>query len=218
MNSSRQIILDNIRSGMKKALLPEASANAPDLVFPGNTGGVEKFVEEFEKVSGKAFRVATLPEAFELVIKILAGRGWRQTLIWERLLEQHPEFRQSLAQAGIEAISEGQIRHLAGIPVGITGAQAAIADTGTLVLQNSSGQPAFASLLPETHLALLSVKDIHPNLQAYLDSVDDLREHILASSNQVFITGPSRTGDIELNITLGVHGPREVIAIIWDQE
>jgi L-lactate dehydrogenase complex protein LldG len=218
MSNSRQKILEGIREGLKKSLLPEATAEAPALEFPGNAGGVDRFINEFEKLSGKAFRVPTLYEAFELAIKIFAERGWKQTLIWEILLNKNSLFRQLLDKAGIEVYTDGEIRNLAKVPVGITGAQAALADTGTLVLQNTPGQPSFVSLLPEVHLALLRADDIHPNLQTYLESIHDLKQQISASNNLVFITGPSRTGDIELTLTLGVHGPGEVMVIIWEKE
>jgi L-lactate dehydrogenase complex protein LldG len=217
MTDPRQVILDAIRNGLKRSLLPEAEHEAPGLEFAGNQGGAEEFASELGKLSGKVFQIGTLQEAFELVIKIFVARGWKQTLIWDSLLENNPAFRQILGSAGIEAITAGEIRDLAKIPVGITGAQAAIADTGTLVLQNISGQASFVSLLPEVHLALLCADDIHPNFQEYLESIDDLNQHVSASSNLVFISGPSRTGDIELSLTLGVHGPGEVIVIIWEK-
>jgi L-lactate dehydrogenase complex protein LldG len=218
MSDSRLKMLKDIRDGLKKSLLPEATAEAPAIEFPGDTGGLDRFVSEFEKLSAKAFRVRTRYEAFELAIKILAERGWKQTLIWENLLNMSPRFKPLLDKAGIEVYTGGEIRDLAKVPVGITGAQAALADTGTLVLQNTPGQPSFVSLLPEVHLALLCADDIHPNLQTYLESIHDLKKQVSASNNLVFITGPSRTGDIELTLTLGVHGPGEVIVIIWAKE
>ena len=218
MSDSRQRILEGIREGLKKSLLPEATAEAPALEFPGNAGGVDRFVSEFEKLSGKTFRVGTLYKAFELAIKIIAERGWKQTLIWEILLDKSSQFKPLLDKAGIEVYTVGEIRELAKVPVGITGVQAALADTGTLVLQDTPGQPSFVSLLPEVHVALLCVDDIHPNLQTYLESIDDLKQRVSASNNLVFITGPSRTGDIELTLTLGVHGPGEVMVIIWEKE
>ncbi len=217
MSNSRQKILDDIRSGLKKSLLPEAAVEPPALEFPGNTGGIERFVEEFERLSGKAFRVSTRQEAFEITIRIFAERGRKHTLIWENLLKDNPSIRPLLDKAGIEVHTGGQIRELAKVAVGITGAQAALADTGSLVLQNIPGQPSFVSLLPEVHLTLLCADDIYPNLQEYLESVGDLKNQVSAGSNLVFITGPSRTGDIELSLTLGVHGPGEVIVIIWEK-
>lgn len=218
MSDSREKILMDIREGLKKSLLPEATAEAPALEFPGNDGGVDRFVSEFEKLSGKAFRVGTLYEAFELAIRIIAERGWKQTLIWENLLDKDSPLQQLLDKAGIKIQTGGEIRELAKVPVGITGVQAALADTGTLVLQNTPGQPSFVSLLPEVHVALLCADDIHPNLQAYLESMDDLKQQISASNNLVFITGPSRTADIELTLTLGVHGPGELMVIIWEKD
>jgi L-lactate dehydrogenase complex protein LldG len=218
MSDSRQKILKDIREGLIKSFLVETTAEAPDLEFPGNEGGLDRFADEFEKLSGKAFIVGSRQKAFELAIKIFSERRWKGTLIWEDLLDKNPQLRRLLDEAGIEVYARGEIPDLAKIPVGITGAQAALADTGTLVLQNTPGRPSFVSLLPEAHLVLLSAGDIYPNLQNYLESVGDLKKLVSTSSNLVFITGPSRTGDIELTLTLGVHGPGEVMVIIWEKE
>jgi L-lactate utilization protein LutC len=88
------------------------------------------------------------------VINIFVERGWKYTLIWGNLLNNNPQFQHLMDNAGIEVHTGGEIQDLAKVPVGITGAQAALADTGSLVLQNSPGQPSFVSLLPEVHLAL----------------------------------------------------------------
>jgi L-lactate dehydrogenase complex protein LldF len=92
-----------------------------------------------------------------------------------------------------------------GAQAGLTGALAGVADTGTLVLPGGPGRPLAASLLPEIHLAVLRERDIFENLQAALQ----LRE-IREASSVALVTGPSRTADIEMTLTIGVHGPREV--------
>lgn len=218
MIDARQAILDRIRGGLRKALLPDAEDTAPAIVLPGNSGGVERFASELEKLSGMVLREDTLQSACERVAALLRQRGMHQALAWESLVERVPTLRQALGEAGIEIVTQGSLEDLAQVPLGITSAQAAIADSGTLVLQNTPGQPAFVSLLPPVHVALLRAGDIHPNLQEYLDSLPDLKGQVMASNNLVFITGPSRTADIELTITLGVHGPGEVIVVIWEKE
>jgi L-lactate dehydrogenase complex protein LldF len=91
------------------------------------------------------------------------------------------------------------------IQAGLTGITAAVADTGTLILKSGSGQPASTSLLPEIHIAVMHQKDLYENLpQAFR-----LRE-ITDASSCVLISGPSRTADIEMTLTIGVHGPKEV--------
>jgi L-lactate dehydrogenase complex protein LldG len=87
----------------------------------------------------------------------------------------------------------------------LTGALAGVAETGTLVLPSGAGRPQTASLLPEVHIAILKAEDIYETLQEVLE----LREVHQASVVDL-ISGPSRTADIEMTLTIGVHGPREV--------
>lgn len=89
--------------------------------------------------------------------------------------------------------------------VGLTGCPAAIAETGTLVIPSGPGRPLTASLLPEIHLAVLSAEDIHQDLRQVLNL-----EAVRTAASVALVTGPSRTSDIEMTLTLGVHGPREV--------
>ena len=93
-----------------------------------------------------------------------------------------------------------------GIRVGITGAAAGIAETGTLVVTSGNGKPQSTSLLPETHIAILREVDLQPNLAKVL-SLPEIRNASVVS----LISGPSKTADIEMTLTVGVHGPGEVI-------
>jgi L-lactate dehydrogenase complex protein LldF len=91
------------------------------------------------------------------------------------------------------------------VRVGITGALAGIADTGSLVLVGGAGHPLTASLLPDIHIAILRASDLVLTLSDVLG-----RPEIQAAPATAIITGPSRTGDIEMALTIGVHGPKEV--------
>ena len=86
---------------------------------------------------------------------------------------------------------------------GITKAICGLADTGSVLEADGVGSPLHASLLPEIHIAVLNESDILPSLPDAMYLVKDRRA-------AVFITGPSRTADIEMTLTIGVHGPREV--------
>jgi len=96
--------------------------------------------------------------------------------------------------------------------VGITGAFAGIAETGTLMLLSGPQTPATVSLLPETHIAVLEVGRIVATME---DAWDRLRaEHGKLPRAVNFVSGPSRTADIEQTVTLGAHGPYRVLIII----
>jgi len=91
------------------------------------------------------------------------------------------------------------------IPVGITGATAGIAETGTLVVTSGTGKPQSTSLLPQIHLAILREADLQKNL-AEVFKLHKVRDAATVS----LISGPSKTADIEMTLTVGVHGPGEI--------
>jgi L-lactate utilization protein LutC len=124
-------------------------------------------------------------------------------------------------EAAVARITEGKriassdapppIKDLFDVEVGITYAQAGIAETGTLVLDSAVEQNRLISLVPPVHIAMLDVSRIYQTLGetlAMLQSGDELSPAI------TFITGPSRTADIELTLTVGVHGPQELYVIV----
>ena len=94
---------------------------------------------------------------------------------------------------------------------GITGAVAAIAETGSLLITSGTGKPLSASLLPEIHIVILRPSEILWSLEDALRAKD-----ISRSSSAVLITGPSRTADIEMTLTIGVHGPKQLRVYIVD--
>ena len=96
--------------------------------------------------------------------------------------------------------------------VGITGAFCAIAETGTLMTVTGAQTPATVSLLPETHVAIVSASRIVRGMEeAWQLMRDELKQPPRAAS---FISGPSRTADIEQTVTLGAHGPYRVHIVI----
>ena len=96
--------------------------------------------------------------------------------------------------------------------VGITGAFCAIAETGTLMMTSGPDTPAAVSLLPETHIAVVSKARIVPGME---DAWGLLRAEFEPMPRAVnFISGPSRTADIEQTVTLGAHGPYRVHIIL----
>jgi L-lactate dehydrogenase complex protein LldG len=96
--------------------------------------------------------------------------------------------------------------------VGVTGCFAAIAETGTLMVTSGSGTPASASLLPETHIAVVP----EARIVAYMEDAWALARAELGQLPRLvnFISGPSRTGDIDQTIVLGAHGPYRVHMIL----
>lgn len=95
--------------------------------------------------------------------------------------------------------------------VGISATQAAIAETGTLVLDSANERHRLVSLVPPVHIAIVDASRICETLG---DALALLRRGKEISRAVTFVTGPSRTADIELTLTVGVHGPQELYVIV----
>lgn len=129
------------------------------------------------------------------VAAALVAEGWRRI--------DHTESRNAADRTahGLE---------LARCAVGLTGADAALASTGSLVLHTGEGRGRLTSLLPPVHIALVPSGRLVWDLAHWLHT----SPKIDLSSNLVIVTGPSRTADIEMTLTRGVHGPRDVHVVL----
>ena len=119
------------------------------------------------------------------------------------------------------AVERERLRAIAArADLGLTGADLAIAETGTLVLVSGAGRPRSTSLLPPYHIAVFDRTALVESLRqvgVFLEAWH--RDAAPPGTGAVinFITGPSRTADIELTLTRGVHGPKEVHAIFVER-
>lgn len=173
---------------------------------------VERFALEVNAVGGEAVVVADFAAAGRELHRLLAEAGARSAVCWKHELWERLGLRQLLAGPGValhdydslaKLPADEQRRILLACDVGITSCDRAIAETGTLMVLARPGQERLASLLPPMHIAIVERQQIVPDL---IDAFDFLGSAALAS-NVTFITGPSKTGDIELQLTTGVHGP-----------
>jgi L-lactate dehydrogenase complex protein LldF len=159
-----------------------------------------QFKTELEALSGVFIRCAE-SELAEKILELLAERGVEEVMAWED--DYLPlGLAAKLREQGLTIHNEPNPQ----IQAGISGAVAGIAETGTLVVPSGAGQPQSVSLLPEIHIAILREAHIEENLA----KVFNFRK--VRNANTVsLISGPSRTADIEMTLTIGVHGPGEVI-------
>jgi L-lactate dehydrogenase complex protein LldF len=158
---------------------------------------VEQFIEELTKVSGQVIRTSE-NDVTKKVVEYLQKRSVDHIHLESNVLDEDV-----LEQAEI-AVSHSRD---AGIRVGVTKAICGLADTGSILEADGEGEKLFASLLPEIHLAILRESDIYPSLEYAIQLTCEYK-------SAVFITGPSRTGDIEMSHTIGVHGPGEVVVFL----
>ena len=116
----------------------------------------------------------------------------------------------------LESLGVKVARHDAGdVRVGITGVTAALAATGSLVLESGAGRHRSTSLLPDVHIALMRAEQILPDLECWQQAQQQFGYPAFTkSSNTTVVTGPSKTADIGHELVKGAHGPREVHIVI----
>jgi len=120
------------------------------------------------------------------------------------------------AQNGVRLVRKGLRDHLAGIDMGFTIADFGIAETGTLVIDSSSEDVRLATMISEVHVAVLPSGRIR---QTSYDLEEELRNRFGTAPNYyAFITGASRTADIERVLALGVHGPLELHILVLEED
>jgi L-lactate dehydrogenase complex protein LldG len=113
-----------------------------------------------------------------------------------------------------EAVEQCKERLFA-IDAGVTSTRGAIADVGALILWPDANEPRLMSLAPAIHIAVLEAAKIHGSLAEAIRREGWAQE---MPTNALLISGPSKTADIELVLTFGVHGPKELIVLILDDE
>ena len=222
---SRAKILGTIRQSLQGARhLPPA----PQVTLPppeASSGGMaERFAEELTRLSGTAL---TLPagQVAGWLLGVMAEHQATDLLAWQAADLPVPGLLDALQAGGIRLVDTalphaepGRTAALAQVEkvtFGLTGADAGFAETGTLALTTGPGRPRLASLSVRTHVALLDPRRLYPSWAAWLAAEGPgARQRLAGSSNLTLITGPSRTGDIEMTLTVGVHGPGELIVVL----
>ena len=203
--SARAAILDRVRRAQATGHVPRVDAVAVDLTSPRDPAvALERFVTELTAVGVENFVEASDDAVRARVQAIVGGR---EVLRWD-----DDRLPYGVAAVLPGASTGGSARDVqAAATVGVTGCAAAIAETGSLAMLSGAGMPRSASLLPPVHLAIVRRGDIRFSLGQFLaERADD----IAAAACCYFITGPSRTADIELTLTLGVHGPGQVFVVV----
>jgi L-lactate dehydrogenase complex protein LldG len=117
----------------------------------------------------------------------------------------------NLEKGGFEKIGSPLRERASEIDAGIVIASFGIAETGTLVVNSNSEDTRLATMLSETNFVLLNSGNI---VEKSFDIADELNAWFLESNYTAFITGPSRTADIERVLTLGAHGPAQLHIIL----
>jgi L-lactate dehydrogenase complex protein LldG len=200
--------------------------NAPDVAWtrkgePRESEPVEdppaRFIEELEALGGHGRRVGSLEEAREYVLDLARERDAKLLVRWDVAELEELGVDGPLSKARVEVVvwrDLADFREVAGkADVGLSTAAWAIAETGTLVLEGGPGMGRTVTLLPPTYVAVVPVERILRTVPEAIEKYAGGEAGGLPA-NVCFHTGPSRSGDIEMSLFVGMHGPGDVHVIL----
>lgn len=213
----RDQFLGRVRVAAGRAVLPEVPLEDPGLLVPDLPAVdlVEHFTAAVERVGGVVHRGDPAGVAAE----VASSHAATAFLAWDD--DQLPVrgVVDGLVAAGLQLVDstvpiEGSVEHQLGygdVTLGVTGAFAGFAESGSIVVASGPGRPRMASLIPTVHVAVLRQHDIHRSLAHWAAAHPGF---MASHTNVVFISGVSRTGDIEMKLNTGVHGPKHVHIVL----
>ncbi len=175
---------------------------------------VDLFKQNLEAVDGHCLVAHSKGEIADALTQIISALQKTKLGAQRIAISDAPEVERLMHMTDLEIEELGiapNASDIFGFDVGITTAQAAIAETGTLVLDSARERNRLVSLVPPVHIAIVDASTIRATLGETLAMLQNDEE---LSPAVTFITGPSRTGDIEMTLTIGVHGPQELYVII----
>ncbi len=223
--SHQHSVLDDVRGALGRRATLAPSPLEAFVESAAGTDGVEiieRFVQEATAVGAQVHRLSGEPQLVEKILEICAHQPGEIALSVAPLFG-NTDVRSELGARGLSIFAGNQSGHeqtvagLASCAVGVTSADYAIAETGTVVLSSDEPDALLVSLLPPLHIALVRSEQIIATMDEALARIG--RERMGQSSSTcsvTLITGPSRTSDVELVLSIGVHGPKELHVIIID--
>lgn len=203
-----------------------------------DNGNVKLFTEKAGIASAVVSAVSSLEEAFQYTIDLCGKKEACKLLVSgceENLSskagalceaktgktiaapalskKQFSSLEKHCSENGFVILKEGLRNHLGGIDIGFSFVDYGIAETGTLVLNCRSEELRIATMVSEIHVAVLPKSKIVANS---FDLESSMEEWMKQADYTSFITGPSRTADIERVLAIGVHGPLELHILILE--
>lgn len=238
--SNREVFLESVRTALAaptthgRGDIAYADLPAPpERELPADL--LEHLAENAEVLNVQLHLVDDAPAVGETIRAIALGSEaeWdhqRAVMAWDDPLLAAVGLEAALADSGLEfyrapAAGDGDIdgaaradflRQLEAARIGVTTADLCVADTATLVLRNRPGRPGAVSLVPSVHVAVIRENQILPDFIALYEHLEaERREDPEALTGRMtFISGPSKTGDIELVMVHGAHGPRALHLVV----
>lgn len=207
--NARDQILQTLRANTRATTLPFAWRS--DRYFNDPAG---RFTEALTKVKGYVHRAQTMGDALAQLEKLLAELNARSIVY-----NDEPPLTEI---AWAERFPNLQFRNPQQVPdrqawralcasadVGITSADAALVETGSLVVSSGPGKSRMVSLLPPVHIAIVPMEKLTTDIFTWKETHS--RQF---PANTVLVSGPSKTADIEQTMSVGVHGPKKLIVVL----
>jgi len=222
MAISREAFLQRVRQAVVEGNRACAAAGLPARAGVGYQGAgpdlVKRFCDEWIGAGGQAHCVADAGAAAACVLELVQAKSARRVLVGRGTVLDRLLLPQRLGERGVgvqvvDTLEPGTERDLFfRADLGISGVVHAIAETGTLVLASGPAEPRSLSLLPPVHIAVVGQSQLLPDLFDWCAGLEHDKARLPSCLS--LITGPSKTGDIELKLVTGVHGPGEVHVIV----
>jgi len=223
MNAAREAFLQRVRQAVAAG---NRAGTAPRLDARGGVGyqgagpdPVLRFREELNAAGGQAHLVPDREAAVAQVLQLVQAIGARKLALSSSPLLGRLGLPERLSSLGLDVIAAGRLTEenargpLFAADLGISGVDYLIAETGTVVLLAKPGEPRSVSLLPPVHIAVAERAQLLPDLFDLFEPATRLPRSAMPSCLSL-ITGPSKTGDIELKLVTGVHGPGELHVVL----
>jgi len=178
--------------------------------------GLRLFKERAEAVQTSVTEVTGLQQAFLYAVEVTKSHGGSTIAAPALGPEERSQLAELCRQSEITLLAENLREHIGKIQTGLTLGGWGVAETATLVLDSTSEDVRVATMLSETHVAVLPRSRIKSDI---MELESELSESMKSSPRYMsFISGASRTADIERVLTIGVHGPQELPLLILDDQ
>jgi L-lactate dehydrogenase complex protein LldG len=218
--SSREVILERIRSGLKNAAaagfsgLPEPpTPEVWPIESPAPAALVARFQSELAGLKGEAIACPTMADARCRLAQLMEAEAWSRIGSLDR-----PLTRELTAPTPADRVdwvtAEWSAQQIEQLPAGLIAADALLADTGSCVVHCSTAQERLMCYLPPACVVVARVDQLAEHLPAAWGPIAKVCLSKDSSGEIVLITGPSRTADIEKKLILGVHGPKKLMVLL----
>jgi L-lactate dehydrogenase complex protein LldG len=227
MTSSRDQILNKLRAARQPfpdaPVRPKRYLPVAPLEDTSTEGLLKRFSFDLDRVMGQVFPVQGDAAARACILELMRENNATHILAWDFHYIPVQGLEAAIREAGIEIthpemhdeFRQESIESIRGAQVGLTGVDAAVAATGTMVFSTAPGKGRLPTVIAPVYIAVVTIDQLLPRLEDWIAEQRAANLELMwNSANICFVTGPSRTADIEMQMVLGAHGPGKVRVVV----